>query len=166
MPQIYHTVALWVDHCASFSRSNVLTSCRANSVLSPLGWGVSMAKTTQLAMMVRRTVYSNGGHSIRNTVSLRNGLLSVRMKREVGPSFFSSFFGLRPMVRSQPQSGLSWPWRLEKMEVAFCNNENKWLMLLYEKELCIVIIFRKCITTNNITLKATSSHNKFAPEKS
>ena len=78
-----------------------LTSCFANSVLSPLGWGRSMAKTTQLAMMVRRTVYSKGGHSMRNTVKRRMRLLSLRMKREVGPSFFSSGSFFRPILQRQ-----------------------------------------------------------------
>lgn len=58
-----------------------------------------MAKTTQLAMMVRRTVYSKGGHSMRNTVKRRMRLLSLRMKREVGPSFFSSGSFFRPILR-------------------------------------------------------------------
>ena len=57
-----------------------------------------MARTTQLAMMVRRTVYSNGGHSIRNLVSRRNRFDSVRIKREVGPSFFSSTFFFFPIL--------------------------------------------------------------------
>jgi hypothetical protein len=51
-----------------------------------------MAKTTQLAIMVRRTVYSKGGQSMRNLVSRLRRLLSRSMKREVGPSFFSSGF--------------------------------------------------------------------------
>ena len=75
-----------------------LTSCLASSVLSPLGSGRSMANTTQLAMMVRRTVYSKGGHSIRNFVSRRIRFDSRRMKREVGPSFFSSSFFFFAMV--------------------------------------------------------------------
>jgi hypothetical protein len=69
-----------------------LTSCLANSVLSPCGRGLSTARTTQLAMMVSRTVYSNGGHSIKNLVALLMKLDSLRMKSEVGPSFFSSTF--------------------------------------------------------------------------
>ena len=78
----------------------ILTNCRASSVLSPLGSGLSMASTTQLAMMVSRTVYSKGGHSMRNFVSRRIRFDSRRMKSEVGPSFFSSSFFFFPIVGS------------------------------------------------------------------
>ena len=70
----------------------LITSFLANSVLSPLGKGRSTASTTQLAIIVRRTVYSKGGHSIKNLVRRRMMLLSLRMNNEVGPSLFSSFF--------------------------------------------------------------------------
>ena len=66
-----------------------------------------MAKTTQLAMMVRRTVYSNGGHSIRKQVKRRSTLDSRRMKREVGPSFFSSITFFRPIFAQLKQVGVS-----------------------------------------------------------
>lgn len=69
-----------------------LTNCLANSVLSPFGSGFSMANTTQLAMMVKSTVYSKGGHSIKNLVARRKKLVSLKMKSDVGPSFLSSNF--------------------------------------------------------------------------
>ena len=59
-----------------------------------------LPKTIQLAMMVSRTVYSKGGHSMRNLVVLRMMFRSLRMKREVGPwppVPWSVFIPLRPM---------------------------------------------------------------------
>ncbi len=46
------------------------TSSLVSTVLSSSGSGLSTASTTQLAMMVRSTVYSKGGHSIKNFVAL------------------------------------------------------------------------------------------------
>ena len=42
--------------------------------------------------------YSKGGHSMRKQVRRRIMLLSLRIKREVGPSFFSSRAFLRPIL--------------------------------------------------------------------
>ncbi len=42
-------------------------------------------------IFLTRTVYSNGGHSIRNLVILRTMFLSLKMKSDVGPDFLSSF---------------------------------------------------------------------------
>ena len=51
-------------------------------------------------MIVSRTVYSNGGHSIRNFVVLRMQFLSLRTKSEEGPVPEGSRLGLRlPMMR-------------------------------------------------------------------
>lgn len=54
----------------------------------------SNARTTQFAMMVSKTAYSNGAHSIMNRVHRRTFVSSVNTKREDGPgvSDFSSFF--------------------------------------------------------------------------
>lgn len=44
------------------------------------------AITKQLAMIVTRIVYSNGGHSIMKRVSRRNGWSSANRNSEVGPA--------------------------------------------------------------------------------
>lgn len=44
------------------------TNLRASIVLSPFGKCSSRAKTTQFAMIVNKTAYSKGGHSIINFV--------------------------------------------------------------------------------------------------
>lgn len=43
----------------------VLTSCNARGVLSPCGRCSSNANTMQLAMMVSRTIYSNGVNNVK-----------------------------------------------------------------------------------------------------
>ena len=50
-------------------------------------------------MMVRRMVYSKGGHSIRNSVNRLMKLVSLNMKRKEGPAPGSTwifFLGLAP----------------------------------------------------------------------
>ena len=70
---------------------SVDSSCWARMVLSCLGRCSSRASTTQFAMMVIRTAYSNGGHSIMKRVCLRMQFSSLRIKRDVG-----GFVLLRP----------------------------------------------------------------------
>lgn len=61
------------------------SSFMANGVRSFSGKCSSIAIVTHVAMMVTKTVYSNGGHSIINLNSLRIGLVSLRINNAVGP---------------------------------------------------------------------------------
>lgn len=64
---------------------SVASNRTANGVRSPPGKCSSNAITKQLAIIVTKTVYSNGGHSIINLVNLRNGWSSAKRNNEVGP---------------------------------------------------------------------------------
>lgn len=57
----------------------------AIGVRSPSGKCCSDAITRQFAIIVTRTAYSNGGHSIRKRISLRNGWSSANRNKDVGP---------------------------------------------------------------------------------
>ena len=87
-----------------------LTSFCASIVLSPFGRCSSSARTTQLAMMVSRTVYSKGGHSIRNLVVLRMMFFSERINSELGP--VSRLGSLGPPT---PPTPAPWPRRFPPM---------------------------------------------------
>lgn len=57
-----------VLHCKFNQQLFNFTNLRASIVLSPFGKCSSRAKTTQFAMIVNKTAYSKGGHSIINFV--------------------------------------------------------------------------------------------------
>lgn len=57
-----------VLHCNFNQQLFNFTNLRASIVLSPFGKCSSRAKTTQFAMIVNKTAYSKGGHSIINFV--------------------------------------------------------------------------------------------------
>ena len=78
------------------------TSFWAKSVLSPLGRCSSSPRTTQLAMMVSNTVYSKGGHSMRNLVVRRMKFFSLRMKSEEGPELWPESPGPPPPDPPEP----------------------------------------------------------------
>lgn len=69
--------------CGTWAERTKLT---VSTVLSVLGRCSSRARTMQLAIMVRRTAYSKGGHSIMNRVNRRSVFSSERTKRDVGPA--------------------------------------------------------------------------------
>lgn len=64
---------------------SVTSKLWANGVRSPPGRCSSIAITRQLAIMVTKTVYSNGGHSMINLVRRRNGWSSANRNNDVGP---------------------------------------------------------------------------------
>lgn len=70
---------------ALISKRETLTSSWARLVLSCPGKCSSIARTTQLAMIVTMTPYSKTGHSMIHLTCLLIGLSSVRMKRDDGP---------------------------------------------------------------------------------
>src|SRR5438874_688614 len=83
----------------------IRTNFCAKIVLSPPGKCSSNARTIQLAIIVNRTAYSKGGHSIMNRVHRRTLVSSVKKKSEEGPGGCSPP-GLAPCdFRDDPMSG-------------------------------------------------------------
>lgn len=68
------------------------SNCIAKGVRSPSGKCSSIAITAQVAMIVTRIVYSNGGHSMINLNNLRIGFFSPKMKSEEGPGLSTEFW--------------------------------------------------------------------------
>ena len=73
-----------------------LTISSDNTVLSPAGSLLSSAITTQLAMIVKMMVHSNGFQLTNHVVNLRTGLEGVKRNREVGPRSATPSFFLPP----------------------------------------------------------------------
>lgn len=66
------------------------SSCMANGVRSLSGKCSSIAIVTHVAIIVTKTVYSNGGHSIMNLNSRRIGFWSPNMNSDDGPGCVGS----------------------------------------------------------------------------
>lgn len=64
---------------------SVASNFTASGVRSFSGKCCSKAITRQFKMIVTRIVYSNGGHSMMNRVSRRNGWSSLNRNNDVGP---------------------------------------------------------------------------------
>lgn len=65
---------------------SVASNLTASVVRSSRGKCCSDAITKQLAMIVKRIVYSNGGHSMINFISFRSGWSSGKRNNDVGPA--------------------------------------------------------------------------------
>lgn len=103
---IFHTFRRYEFGCKTKPRARILhaastqnmprkygsavSSCTANGVRSSLGKCSSIAITRHVAMIVIKTVYSNGGHSIINLNSLRIGFVSPNKNNADGPGSESS----------------------------------------------------------------------------
>lgn len=72
---------------------SVSSNLTARVVRSPSGKCCSDAITRQLAMIVTRIAYSNGGHSIINRISFRNGWSSANKNNDVGPAGLATAIG-------------------------------------------------------------------------
>lgn len=86
---------LHVASTQKMTRKNgsVISNVTASVVRSLSGKCCSDAITRQLAMIVTRIVYSNGGHSIMNRISLRSGWSSANRNNDVGPDGLGAIIG-------------------------------------------------------------------------
>lgn len=73
---------------------SVASNSTASVVRSWPGKCCSDAITRQFAMIVTRITYSNGGHSIINCISLRNGWSSANRNNDVGPVGLGAIAGI------------------------------------------------------------------------